>query len=286
MGTKIGKSQTKPKSVGGPEAVTVEACVMGQRELAKKKKEDMEKKSEEEEERDKKASCEAGAKEAPGKKAFSLPMGDNSDDWMLDDDVGTMIEEEEDESEKTKVSPAIEKVEEGAKKVAFSLPMDDNSDDWMFDDDVGAMIDDEDEEDVNSSNTAREEISGKEEKSGKEEEKRIPDLAEKKSFALPLDDASDDWMLDDDLGTMIEDEEEEAENEQKKKEPSSSKVETEKVTEKKSFSLPLDDASDDWMLDDDLGAMVEEEKETPESTKEVPSSSFSCSGSEVGKKSF
>merc|ERR1712037_1077929 len=255
MGTKIGKSQTKPKSVGGPEAVTVEACVMGQRELAKKKKEDMEKKSEEEEERDKKASCEAGAKEAPGKKAFSLPMDDDSDDWMLHDDVGTMIEDEEDESEKTKVSPEIvEKVVEGdAKKVAFSLPMDDNSDDWMLDDDVGAMIDDEDEEDGSSSNTAREEISGKEEKSGKEEEKRIPDLAEKKSFALPLDDASDDWMLDDDLGTMIEDEEEEAENEQKKKEPSSSKVETEKVTEKKSFSLPLDDASDDWMLDDDLG---------------------------------
>merc|ERR1719458_619806 len=173
---------------------------MGQRELAKKKKEDMEKKSEEEE-RDKKATC-----EAPGKKAFSLPMDDDSDDWMLDDDVGTMIEDEEDESEKTKVSPEIvEKVVEvGAKKVAFSLPMDDNSDDWMLDDDVGAMIDDEDEEDDSSSNTAREEISGKEEKSGKEEEKRIPDMAEKKSFALPLDDTSDDWMLDDDLGTMIE----------------------------------------------------------------------------------
>ena len=286
--TKIGKNQTKPKAVAGPEAVTVEACVMGQRELAKKKKEDMEKKSEEEE-RDKKATC-----EAPGKKAFSLPMDDDSDDWMLDDDVGTMIEDEEDESEKTKVSPEIvEKVVEGdAKKVAFSLPMDDNSDDWMLDDDVGAMIDDEDEEDGSSSNTAREEISGKEEKSGKdekngnEEEKRIPDLAEKKSFALPLDDASDDWMLDDDLGTMIEDEEEEAENEQKKKEPSSSKVETEKVTEKKSFSLPLDDASDDWMLDDDLGAMVEDEQEDPQVVLEVPSSSSSCSGSEVGKKSF
>ena len=39
--TKIGKNQTKPKAVAGPEAVTVEACVMGQRELAKKKKEDM-----------------------------------------------------------------------------------------------------------------------------------------------------------------------------------------------------------------------------------------------------
>merc|ERR1719458_1921394 len=38
--------------------------------------------------------------------------------------------------------------------------------------------------------------------------------------------------------------------------------------EKKSFSLPLDDASDDWMLEEDVGAMVEEEKEKPESTNE------------------
>ena len=287
--TKIGKNQTKPKTVAGPEAVTVEACVMGQRELAKKKKEDLEKKEvtekkSEEEEGDKKATSET-AKEASGEKVFSLPMDDNSDDWMLDDDVGTMIEEEEDESEKTKVSPAIEKVEEGAKKVAFSLPMDDNSDDWMLDDDVGAMIDDEDEEDVNSSNTAREEAV-KKEISGKKEEKRNQDLPEKKSFALPLDDASDDWMIDDDVGTMIEDEEEEPENVQKEKEPSSeeARVETEKVTEKKSFSLPLDDASDDWMLDDDIGAMVEDEPEYPEviqQGKEVPSSS-----SEVEKKSF
>merc|ERR1719167_161490 len=90
------------------------------------------------------------------------------------------------------------------------------------------------------------EMSGKVKK-GEEEIK--PDLAEKKSFALPLDDASDDWMIDDDVGTMMEDEEEEeTENVQKDKEPSSKegKVETE-VTEKKSFSLPLDDASDDWM---------------------------------------
>merc|ERR1719500_1503164 len=185
-----------------------------------------------------------------------------------------MIEDEEDESEKTKVSPEIvEKVVDGgAKKVAFSLPMDDNSDDWMLDDDVGAMIDDEDEEDDSSSNTAREEISGKEEKSGKdekngnEEEKRIPDLAEKKSFSLPLDDASDDWMLDDDLGAMVEDEQEDPQVVLEV--PSSSSSCSGSEVGKKSFSLPLDDASDDWMLEEDVGAMVEEEKEKPESTKE------------------
>merc|ERR1739844_379484 len=31
---------------------------------------------------------------------------------------------------------------------------------------------------------------------------------------------------------------------------------------KKSFSLPLDDASDDWMLEEDMGAMVEEDEES------------------------
>merc|ERR1712192_78771 len=43
--TKIGKSQTKPKTVAAAaEALTVEACVMGQRELAQKRKEDTERK--------------------------------------------------------------------------------------------------------------------------------------------------------------------------------------------------------------------------------------------------
>ena len=292
--TKIGKKQTKPKTAVAVPAV--EACVMGQRELAKKKKEDLEKKSEESEECNKKATSdkEAEKEEVTEKKAFSLPMDDDSDDWMLDDDIGAMIEEEEEEdkSEKTKVSeklPEIAKVEGGAKKVAFSLPMDDDSDDWMLDDDMGAMIDDEDEEEESTFKTVPEEnvkeMSGKVEK-GEEEIK--PDLAEKKSFALPLDDASDDWMIDDDVGTMMEDEEEEeTENVQKEKESSSkeAKVETE-VTEKKSFSLPLDDASDDWMVDDDVGAMIEEEDdaEVVLADKEVQTSS--SKGSEVEKKSF
>merc|ERR1712212_636560 len=83
------------------------------------------------------------------------------------------------------------------------------------------------------------------------------------------DDASDDWMIDDDVGTMIDEEEEEAEDVQKEKESSSkeAKVETE-VTEKKSFSLPLDDASDDWMLEEEVGTMAEEDEEKAGSTKE------------------
>merc|ERR1719225_3182 len=41
-----------------------------------------------------------------------------------------------------------------------------------------------------------------------------------------------------------------------------------KEAEKKSFSLPLDDASDDWMLDDDVGSMTMEDEEEPKSSKD------------------
>merc|ERR1712107_861568 len=41
-----------------------------------------------------------------------------------------------------------------------------------------------------------------------------------------------------------------------------------KEAEKKSFSLPLDDASDDWMLDDDVGSITMDDEEEPKSSKE------------------
>merc|ERR1712192_281232 len=65
-------------------------------------------------------------------------------------------------------------------------------------------------------------------------------------------------------------EEDEPEPVNEEKVPSSiePKVET-KVTENKSFSLPLDDASDDWMLDEDVGTMLEDDEvEKPGSNKE------------------
>merc|ERR1712012_774562 len=145
-------------------------------------------------------------KEVKEKKAFSLPMDDESDDWMNDDDLGgAMIEEDEDEDavpEKVATLPT-EMVEskEGDKKAAFSLPMDDDSDDWMLDDDVGAMIDEDDEEESLDKSANAE--------SAKEAGKKVeePSNPEKKPFGLPLDDASDDWMIDDDVGTMMEEEE-------------------------------------------------------------------------------
>merc|ERR1711962_92952 len=139
-------------------------------------------------------------------------MDDESDDWMNDDDLGgAMIEEDEDGDvvpEKAATLPT-EKAEskEGDKKAAFSLPMDDDSDDWMLDDDVGAMIDEDDEE--TSPNKIANAESAKE--ANKKVEVQEPSDPEKKPFGLPLDDASDDWMLDDDVGTMMDDDDEEVE---------------------------------------------------------------------------
>merc|ERR1712012_1099470 len=208
-------------------------------------------------------------KEVKEKKAFSLPMDDESDDWMDDDDLGgAMIEEDEDEDAVPEKAATLqtEMVEskEGDKKAVFSLPMDDDSDDWMLDDDVGAMIDEDDEEE--SPNKIADAESAKE--ASKKVEVQEPSNPEKKPFGLPLDDASDDWMLDDDVGTMMDEDEEEVE----KAPPAKVKN---AVTEKKSFSLPLDDASDDWMIDDDVGAMIEEEEDSEK--KEVCYSS-SCLG--------
>merc|ERR1712107_680272 len=211
-----------------------------------------------------------------------------SDDWMDDDDLGgAMIDEDEDEDavpEKAATLPT-EKVEskEGDKKVVFSLPMDDDSDDWMLDDDVGAMIDEEDEEESLDKSANAE--SAKE--ANKKVEVQEPSTPEKKPFGLPLDDAPDDWMIDDDVGAMIE-EEEDSQKKEVSAPPKAPKVGKKEVCysssclgdgncyspsclalvekkeaeverkegEKKSFSLPLDDASDDWMLDDDVGSMT------------------------------
>merc|ERR1712203_695092 len=112
-------------------------------------------------------------------------------------------------------------------------------------------IDEEDEEEsLNKSANAE---SAKE--ASKKVEVQEPSNPEKKPFGLPLDDASDDWMLDDDVGIMMDEDEQEVE-----KAPPA-RIET-AGTEKKSFSLPLDDASDDWMLDDDVGTMIEEEDDS------------------------
>merc|ERR1712088_963842 len=120
----------------------------------------------------------------------------------------------------------------------------------MLDDDVGTMMDD-DEEENEKAPPAKVETAG----------------TEKKSFSLPLDDASDDWMLDDDVGTMIDEEEDSKEKKEDSAPPKAPEAEK-KEAEKKSFSLPLDDASDDWMLDDDVGTMTMEDEEEPKSSKE------------------
>merc|ERR1712080_62937 len=99
------------------------------------------------------------------KAEFKLPMEEASDDWMLDDDVGVMLEDEDDKEEDVNISQTpldkskemkdedkskVMKVENKSTeakvetKAAFNLPMEEASEDWMLDDDVGVMLEDED----------------------------------------------------------------------------------------------------------------------------------------------
>merc|ERR1712107_90556 len=161
------------------------------------------------------------SKEGDKKAVFSLPMDDDSDDWMLDEDVGAMIDEDDEEESPNKIANS-ESAKEANKKVEvqepsnpekkpFGLPLDDASDDWMIDDDVGTMMD-EDEEEVEKAPPTKVETA----------------VIEKKSFSLPLDDASDDWMLDDDVGAMIE-EEEDSEKKEVSAPPKAQEVEKKEV---------------------------------------------------------
>merc|ERR1712107_134955 len=141
------------------------------------------------------------------------------------------------------------------------------SDDWMDDDDLGgAMIDEDEDEDAVPEKAA---TLPTEKVESKEGDKKVV-------FSLPMDDDSDDWMLDDDVGAMI-DEEDEEESLDKSANAESAKEANKKVEvqepstpEKKPFSLPLDDASDDWMLDDDVGAMIEEEEDSEKKEVSAP----------------
>merc|ERR1712018_661831 len=139
------------------------------------------------------------------KKSFALPLDDASDDWMIDDDIGTMIEDEEEEVEKEKEPSSKEaKVEvtedkeakvEVTDKKSFSLPLDDASDDWMLDENLGGMVEEEEDKVVPQDKEVTSSSSSSCKRSDVENSRKEPEV-EKKSFSLPLDDASDDWMLD------------------------------------------------------------------------------------------
>merc|ERR1712106_449913 len=85
---------------------------------------------------------------------------------------------------------------------------------------------------------------------------------------LPMDDASEAWMIDD-VGTMDSDSEEESEQ---KKEvslvPVEKKLETPKEIKPLIAGLPMDDASEAWMIDD-VGNMDSASEEESEQKKEV-----------------
>merc|ERR1712106_1004676 len=84
---------------------------------------------------------------------------------------------------------------------------------------------------------------------------------------LPMDDASEAWMIDD-VGTMDSDSEEESEQ---KKEVSLAPVEEKRETPKETkpliAGLPMDDSSDAWMIDD-VGTMDSDSEDEIENIKE------------------
>merc|ERR1711892_1061289 len=86
---------------------------------------------------------------------------------------------------------------------------------------------------------------------------------------LPMDDASEDWMIDD-VGTMDSDSEEESEQ---KKDVSLTPVEEKRETHKETkpiiAGLPMDDASEAWMIDD-VGTMDSDSEDEQKSTLENP----------------
>merc|ERR1711874_321710 len=81
-------------------------------------------------------------------------------------------------------------------------------------------------------------------------------------ISLPMNGSSDDWM-DDDVGLTMDDEDEEevkaeepikAEEVKPEKEP----VKVEELKKPSGISLPMTEASDDWM-DDDVGLTMDDE---------------------------
>merc|ERR1712226_1754820 len=84
-----------------------------------------------------------------------------------------------------------------------------------------------------------------------------------------MTEASEDWMLDDDIGIMDDEDEETKKGETAPKElkvetkdAETAQKETKAEPQKKPFALPMTEASEDWMLDDDVGIMDDEDKET------------------------
>merc|ERR1719318_1600758 len=144
-------------------------------------------------------------------------------------------------------------------------------------DDVGTMESDSDDEIEQSKKAAIcekaiESIAVTEEKIQEKPKETKPAIA-----GLPMDDASDAWMIDD-VGTMESDSDDEIEQSKKaaicEKAIESIAVTEEKIPEKPKETkpaiagLPMDDASDAWMIDD-VGTMESDSDDEIEQSKKA-----------------
>eukprot|EP00092_Neocalanus_flemingeri_P009172 GFUD01009873.1.p1 GENE.GFUD01009873.1~~GFUD01009873.1.p1 ORF type:complete len:2234 (-),score=822.51 GFUD01009873.1:392-6148(-) len=225
------------------------------------------------------------------KPAFAgLPLDDASDAWMNDDDVG-IIDSESDDEEKNnkdedkeigeaalKIDVKIQEIQIDTKSTIAGLPMDDASDAWM-NDDVGT-IDSDSEDEVEQIKETCVQIEEKiqiKEVAVNIEEKIQPTPDTKPAFAgLPLDDASDAWMNDDDVGIIdseSDDEEENNKDEVKEIKEAAVKIDVKiqeiQIDTKSTIAgLPMDDASDAWM-NDDVGTIDSDSEDEIEQIKET-----------------
>jgi len=155
-----------------------------------------------------------------------------------------------------------------------ALPMEDATDAWMLDDDVQMSLDDDDEEEVSKIVKSAEKVTD-EKTSSKEEVKPASGYK-----SLPMNDASDAWMDDDDGGfVMIDEDDAEVDTVKKDEEKDALKTDetsTEKKAEMKEEpkpatgykALPMNDASDAWMDDEDAGFTMDDDDEEENTMKE------------------
>merc|ERR1712066_250997 len=182
-----------------------------------------------------------------------------------------MIESDEDEEEKDKEQPEIpvtepEKSTVETKPSTIGLPMTEASDAWMDQEETIGMIEsDEDEEEKDK------------------EQPEIPVTEPEKStvetkpstIGLPMTEASDAWMDQEETIGMIESDEDEEQEEEEKEQPETPVTEPEKSTvdiKLSNIGLPMTEASDAWMDQDETIEMIEsdEDEEQEEKEKEQP----------------
>ena len=195
---------------------------------------------------------------------IALPMKEAAEDWMDDDFVGTMDEEDEEEEKKegikssTKVPVKTETVPEKVetKPTGIALPMNEAAEDWMDADCVGTMDEDDEEEEEKKEGV---QIQNKEPAKIEKVPKKVD--AKPTGIALPMTEAAEDWMDDDFVGTMDDDNEEE----ENKVEVKTTETAPEKKVDIKpaGIALPMNEAADDWMNDDVVGTMDDDDEETP-----------------------